>query len=119
MGLLSRIKSLVRLCIYRFTKPRLLIIEALLSGDGSFVDVRYWISRPDKLNPSGAVYLVDEQSGKRLYLMSAATFGAMRTRHNKRKTSGALLFYNKDKLVTSGATVSLYLDTLTAVAEVK
>ncbi len=119
MGLLKKIKDIVRLCMYGLRKPRLIINEALLSGDGSFVDVRYWISRPDKLNPRGAVYLVDERSGKRLYLMSIAKFGTIRTRHSKRKTTGVLLFYNKDKIVASGAMVSLCLDMLTAAAKVE
>ncbi len=119
MKLLNKIKKRLLYFIYKFMKPKLHIIEALLSGDGSFVDIRYWISKPSALNPRGDVFLTDKESGNKLFLLRVAKIGAVRTRHNKRNTTGVLLFYNKDGLVKSGSKVSLCLDSLVAEGEVK
>lgn len=114
MGLLNKIKNYIYYFIYKFKKPKIHVYEAVLSGDGSFVDIRYWLSRPDMINPKGTIYLVDEETGNKLNLMKIAKFGAIRTQHDKRKTTGILLFHNQKGLVKAGSRVSVYLDTLVA-----
>ena len=102
------------LITYRFKKPKIRVYQALLSGNGSFIDIRYWISRPDKINPKSMVYLIDQNTGTRLYLMQFIKFGTIRTKHNKYKTTGMLLFRNQFETVKKGFKVTLILDDLKA-----
>lgn len=114
MGLLKKIINRIYFFIYKLKKPKINVYEATLSGNGSFVDIRYWISRPDMINPKGETYLTDEETGIKLYLMKIAKFGAVRTQYNKRNNTGVLLFYNRNGLVKAGSKVSVCLDTLIA-----
>ena len=112
MGLFENIKNRLLIFLYKFRKPMIHVYRAGLSGNGSFVDIRYWLSRPEIVNPNGAAYLVDNETGTKLHLMKIAKFGTIRIRHSKRKTTGILLFRNQDGLIKQGSMVSVCLDTL-------
>lgn len=99
---------------YRFRSERIHVIQALLSGDGSFVDLRYRLSRADKALGRFSVHIVDEETGKRLELVRLAKFGTVRTRHNRLQSLGILLFYNRDKIIRNGSMVTLFFDKLRA-----
>lgn len=114
MGFYEKVKNWFWFFIYKFKKPEIHVYEASLSGNGSFVDIRYWISRPDILNAKVAAYLIDEGTGSRLNLMRIAKFGTIRTQYNKRNNTGVLLFDNRKGIVKSNSRVSLHLDTLVA-----
>lgn len=120
MNLFKKIIKLFYLLIYRFQKPKIFVYEALLSGNGSFVDIRYWLSRPDQVNFKASIYLIYDETGEKLNLMKIAKFGAIRTRHNKLKNTGVLLFYNRNGLIKHGSKVTIHLDKLIATSvEVK
>lgn len=114
MKLFKKIKRLMYFFIYKLKKPIINVYEATLSGNGSFVDIRYWLSRPNMINPKGTVYLIDEETGGKLYLMRIAKFGTIRTQHNKHQATGVLLFNNQNGLIKAGSRVSVHLDTLVA-----
>ena len=61
-----------RLLTYRFRKTNIHVNQALLSGCGSFVDIRYWLSRPDQVKGSFPIYLIHEETCERFELMSDA-----------------------------------------------
>ena len=91
----------------KFRKARIKIISARLSGDGSLIDIRYWLSRPDKLRINFNDYLIDEASKQRLYTANFVKFGRIRTKHGKHTTNGVILFYNQNNIVKSGSKVTL------------
>jgi hypothetical protein len=110
-----KIKKLVHkgryLVRYRFVRPKLVVTKTSFSGDGHFIDVRYWLSRPDKINPKSFPFLVTAQNQK-LGLMHFSKFGVIKSKIRKHTNTGILLFYNKDKVVRSGDSVTLYWDGL-------
>jgi hypothetical protein len=114
MKLFNLIKSLLYFLMFKYQKSKIHIYEASLIGKGSLVDIRYWFSRPDKVNPNGNIYLINDETGDKIYLMRISRFGVMRTLHNKFKTTGILLFYNRNGLVKQGSKVSIYFGKLTA-----
>ena len=114
MKLITRIKKFIYIIVSKFRKPKIEVYQALFSGNGSFIDIRYWLSRPDMVNPKGNIYIVHDESGEKLFLMKIAKFGAIRTVHNKYKNSGILLIYNRNGLVKRGSMITLHLDNLTA-----
>jgi hypothetical protein len=109
------IKKLWYDIIFKFRKPKIEVYSANFSGNNSLIDIRYWISRPDKINPKGPVYLIHNDSGKQLSLIRIAKFGPIHTHHNNRyKNTGIMLFYNRDSLVKPGNIITVYLDNLVA-----
>lgn len=99
---------------YRFRRPKIFVTQAHLSGDGSFVDIRYGLSRPDKAQGRFPVYLIDESTGQRFELMRLPKFGMIKTRHNKFRPSGILLFRNRNNILKPGSIVTLTFGPLEA-----
>lgn len=91
----------------RFIRPRIHVIQVLLSGNGSFIDVRYWLSRPEKARGRIPVCLINEVTGERFYLMKLAKFGTIRTRHVKNQQAGILLFRNRNNSIKRGSKITL------------
>lgn len=100
------------LITFRFRRARVKVTQAMLSGDGSFIDIRYWLSRPDQARGTFPVYLVDKTTGERLELMRLSKFGPIRTKHNKYNNKGVLLFYNRQNVVKSRSRITLFFDSL-------
>ncbi len=98
------------LLTYKLRKARITIRSAQLSGDGSLVDIRYWLSRPDKLQENFNAYLIDEATKQRLYPAYFTKFGTIKTKHGKHKTNGVVLFYNRDNIIKAGSKVILVFD---------
>jgi hypothetical protein len=114
MSIILRIKQFFHLHFYWLRKPEIRIYEASLSGNGSFIDIRYWLSRPDKIDPKGSIFAVHEDTGDKLYLMKIARFGTIRTHHSKLNSSGNLLLFNRNGLVKHGSKLTLRFDDLIA-----
>lgn len=102
------------LITYRFRKSKIHVNRALISGDGSFIDVRYWLSRPDKVQGRFPVYLLDEASGQRFELMRLAKYGAIKTKHSIYQSAGILLFRNRNCKIRPGDKVTLIYGPLQA-----
>lgn len=96
---------------YRFTKPKLMVTKAVFSGDESFIDIRYWLSRPDKINTKSTPYLLTSDHQK-IGLMHISKFGAVKSRMRKHTNSGILLFYNSNHAINYGTRFTLYWDNL-------
>jgi len=106
---IKRIWSLLYCC---FRKNKIVITRAVRSGNGSFIDVRYWLSRPDKINPQAKIYLVHPETGIRLGVMNLAKIGPLKTNHTERAEPGVVLFRNSNNLIKSGSQVSFILGEL-------
>jgi hypothetical protein len=106
------IKKLLYRFFYLLRKPDIYIYEAKLSGDGNLIDIRYWLSRPDKLNSNCSIFLTDDDTGEKLRMLQIPKFGAIQTRHSKHLNAGNLLLYNRNGLVKSGSKVTLHFDNL-------
>jgi hypothetical protein len=106
---IKRIWSLLYCC---FRKNKIVITRSVLSGNGSFIDVRYWLSRPDRINPQTKIYLVHPETGTRLGVMNLAKIGPVKTKHTELAETGVVLFRNSNKLITSGSQVSIILGKL-------
>lgn len=113
MKIKKKIYSLCYLIIYRFVQPKLIVTQCSFSGDGSFIDIRYWLSRPDKINPKISPYIITAQN-ERLVLMNFSKFGVVKSKFRKHTNSGILLFYNKNKEVSIEDDITLYWDGLIA-----
>ncbi len=98
--------------LYRFRRNRLVVTQAALSGKGSFVDIRYWLSRPDKVGPPCKIYLIHEETGAHLEVMKLARIGPLQTNHAYMAKTGSALFRNRNGLVKPGSKVSLVLGNL-------
>jgi hypothetical protein len=105
---LNSLSKLFYLLTYRFRRARIQVNQAILSGNNNFIDIRYWLSRPDKFKSSSPIYLVDESSGQRLGLMRITKIGSIRTKHHKHQSMGILLFYNRNKIISHGSQVTLH-----------
>jgi hypothetical protein len=57
LKILHQIKRIWSLFYCYFRKNKIVITRAVLSGNGSFIDVRYWLSRPEKINPQAKIYV--------------------------------------------------------------
>jgi hypothetical protein len=86
------------LLTYRFKRPKLTVLNASFSADDSVIDIRYWLSRPDKIDPKTRPYLINAQNQK-LGLMYFPKFGVMQSKIRKHTNTGILLFYNKNKTI--------------------
>ncbi|MBD7911218.1 MULTISPECIES: hypothetical protein [Clostridium] len=95
------------LLTYRFKREKLYIIKAQLSGEGAFIDIRYRITRPDRVKGIENIYLVDEESKKKFYLMKLPRYGAIQTKHRKYQYTGILLFQNFENTIKSGSKITL------------
>ena len=93
--------------IFLLKKPVIKVTDAFLSGDGNFIDVRYWLSKPIQ-NFSNSVFLLDEHSGFKIELMSIPKYGKLKTRHRKYFQKGVLLFVNYNKIIKVGSAISLF-----------
>ena len=87
-------------------------MQALLSGNSSFIDIRYKLSRPDKIRGQFPIYLIDEMTGERFELIRLTKYGAIRTKHNKYQPKGILLFYNRNGAIKRGSRITLFFGTL-------
>lgn len=94
---------------YHFVRPKMIVLQATFSGDESFIDIRYWLSRPDKINPKTSPYLLTGEN-KKLGLLHISKFGAVKTNIRKHTNSGIVLFYNRDHAVNKGDKITLYWD---------
>lgn len=106
MTLLSILQWLVKiwfLISYKFRKSQIYINRVTLSGNDSFIDVRYWLSRPDKISGSITVYLIDEATGARFELLRLSKYGLIRTK----QFAGILLFRNRKKQIKPGSKVTI------------
>lgn len=95
------------LLTYRFKREKLYIIKAQLSGEGSFIDIRYRITRPDRAKNRELIYLVDEKSEKKFYIMKLPRYGAIQTKHRRYQNTGILLFRNLENTIKSGSKITL------------
>lgn len=95
------------LLTYRFKREKLYIIKAQLSGEGSFIDIRYRITKPDWVKSREHIYLVDEKSEKKFYLMKLPRYGAIQTKHRRYQYTGILLFRNFENTIKSGSKITL------------
>ncbi|WP_203364224.1 hypothetical protein [Bacillus sp. REN10] len=95
------------LSIIRLRRRKLEVTAAFLSGNGSFVDVRYRLTRPDKAEGRSHIFLIDEASGEVLPLMVLPKQGAVRTKHKNDQRTGVLLFRNQKHFIKSGSKVTL------------
>jgi hypothetical protein len=93
---------------YKFRKSKISIVKATLSDDGSFIDIRYWLSRPDKADGRLSILLTDAKTGDRFKLMRLTKFGVIQTKHNKYQHMGVLLFYNMGNKIKPGSKVHLF-----------
>ena len=110
--LLIFIKKFLVMLRYCLRRNRIMITQAVLSGNGNFVDIRYWISRPDKINPQTKIYLVEKETGAHLEVMKLAKIGPLKTNHTLLANTGTALFRNRNDLIRSGSKVSLVLGSL-------
>lgn len=107
--LINFLQRLFMTLLYRFRRNRLVVTQAVLSGKGSFVDIRYWLSRPDKVITPTKIYLIHQETGAHLEVMKLARIGPLQTNHAFRAKTGAALFRNRNGLVKPGSKVSLVL----------
>ncbi len=110
----TSVKGLLYRLFYRLRKPEIGVYEARLSGDGNLIDVRYWLSRPDQLNPDCNIFLTHEETGETIHILKIPKFGVIKTMHAKRQYAGNLLLYNRNGLVKPGSTVALHFDNMSA-----
>lgn len=114
MKIYNYLSQLLYLITYRFRRAKIQVNQAILSGDSSFIDIRYWLSRPDKVQGNFPIYIVDESSGRKLGLMSLAKFGFIRSRHSKHQSLGILLFYNQNNIIHHGSQIAIHFGSLIA-----
>lgn len=107
MEIIRILKKLWFKFTYRFKKEKINIQKVQLSGEGNFIDVRYSLNRPDKALVVNTTYLIDELTGKLLYLMALPRMGKIQTRHKRDKAGGVLLFRNLDGVIKPGSKVTL------------
>jgi len=112
LKILDFIKRIWSLLHYCFRKNKIVITRSTLSGNGSFIDIRYWVSRPDRINPQSKIYLVHPKTGTRLGVMTLPKFGIVNTKHTALQENGVALFRNSNNLITSGSQVSFILGNL-------
>ena len=96
----------------KLRKAKVLITSARLSGDRSLIDIRYWLSRPDRLQKNYPLYLLDDATKERLYPANFVKFGTIGTKHGRNTTNGVVLFYNRNNLIKPGSKVVLTVDSL-------
>lgn len=110
--LINLLQRWFMILLLKFRRNRLVVTHAVLSGKGSFVDIRYWLSRPDKVCPPTNIYLIHEETGAHLEVMKLARIGPLQTNHAFMTKTGSALFRNRNGLVKPGSKVSLVLGNL-------
>jgi len=111
--LLNFLKRLLMMLRYGFRRNRIMVTQAVLCGKGSFVDIRYWLTRPDKISPQTKIYLIHQETGTHLEVMKLARIGPLKTNHAVlANNTGTALFRNRNDLVRPGSKVSLVLGNL-------
>ncbi len=95
------------LITYRFVRPKIQVTKANFSGAKNFIDLRYWLSRPDKIDSKSKPYLLTSANQK-LVLMHVTKFGVIKSKMRKHTNTGIMLFYNKNHIVSEGDHVKLY-----------
>ncbi len=114
MKIREHFPQLLYLITYKFRRAGIQVNQAMLSGDDSFIDVRYRLSRPDKDQGNFPIYLVDETSGHKLGIASLPKFGLIRSKPHKQQALGILLFYNRDNTIKHGSQITLHFGPLIA-----
>lgn len=114
MKLINWLRRIFYLLTYWLRPPRIYVTQITSSGKGNFIDIRYWLTRPDIEQENTRIFLVDKKSGQRLNLMRLTKYGLIKTKHNKYRNTGFLLFYNQNQVVQKGSEVDLYFDRLKA-----
>lgn len=108
------------LLTFKLRKARVLITSARISGNSSLIDIRYWLSRPDKLPKNYNVYLVDGATKLRIFPANFVKFGTIKTKHCRNTNNGTVLFYNRNHTIKAGSKVTLIIDSFASEpAEVK
>jgi hypothetical protein len=102
------------MAILRFRRTEIRITQALLSGNNSFIDIRYCLSRPDLVKGKIPIYLIDEITGQKFQLMILPKYGKIRTKHSKYQTTGILLFRNQNGIVKPSSRVTVVFGSLVA-----
>lgn len=89
-------------------KPPLEILQAELTGDGSFVDVRFRMNKLGKFRGKCDAYLVDEASGERVTVATTPKIGTLYSRWaDGSPTTGYVLFLNSRGVVKEGSYVTV------------
>lgn len=112
--LLNFINKLLMMLRNRFRRNRIIVTQAVLCGKGSFVDIRYWLSRPDNISPQAKIYLIHQETGTHLEVMKLARIGPLPTNHAIMAKTGSALFRNRNDLIRPGSKVSLVLGNIRA-----
>lgn len=93
--------------IYKLRREKIIILKAQLSGDGNFIDIRYRLTRPDKIISKTQVYITDDNTGNKFYVMKLPRYGLMQTKHGKYQNTGILLFRNHNNILKLDSEVTL------------
>lgn len=109
LNMLKRLWLKLRYC---FIREQIVVTGAFLSGDGSFVAIRYWLSRPDKISPQTRCYLIHQETGRRLEIMRLTKIGFIKTNHATLAKNGNILFRNQGNIITPGSKVSFVMGSL-------
>ena len=102
------------MAILRFRRTEIRITQALLSGNDSFIDIRYSLSRPDLVKGRIPIYLIDEITGQKFQMMNLSKFGQIRTKHSNYQTTGILLFRNQNGIIKPNSRVTVVFGYLVA-----
>lgn len=107
---INLLKKLWNKLTYRFRTPKVCVTRAQLSGNDSFVDIRYRVIRPNKIKGIALIYLIDEATGEKLNLMKIPRYGSVKTKHSSNQEEGVLLFRNLNKTVNNKSKLTLVYD---------
>lgn len=108
----NKLKELWLRFFYFFIRQQLVVTRAFLTGDGSFVAIRYRLTRPDKISPRTRCCLIHQNTGTRLEIMKLAKIGCIKTNHTTLAKNGNVLFWNRDNIVTPGSKVIFVMGNL-------
>ncbi|MGG0277480.1 hypothetical protein [Bacillus rhizoplanae] len=114
MKSLMKLRKIWANAILKFRRAELRITRAQLSGNDSFIDIRYSLSRPDLIKGRIPIYLIDEKNGQKFQLMNLPKLGEIRTKHSKYQTTGILLFRNQNGIVKANSRVTVVFGSLVA-----
>lgn len=104
MNLFKKVQGFFNRIILRFKKQSISVISASISADGSLIDIRYFLTRPDKVNKDENILLIEESTNLNLEVARATKNGMQ---NNRRNYNGMLLFNNKNNHVRHGSMVTL------------
>jgi hypothetical protein len=111
------LRILNKLSFY-FRKSRIHVSRAMLSNCNSSIDVRYWLTRPDKVKDSIPIYIVKKDTGEKFFLEKIIKYGETKTRHKVYNSMGALVFTNSNHALKSGEKVILCYGNLKTVIRI-